>query len=131
MTLTVLYIDDNADNLSVTARALRLGGYASLLAPDGRSGLQAYEQHQPDLVLLDIGLPDISGLAVAKAILRQNPKVPIIALTANAMPADVQAIREAGCVDYIAKPMDVRRLLDKIDVQLGPVANSQANPAGE
>ncbi len=105
----ILYIEDNFENRILVKRVLEAEGYAVLEADDGPSGMQIAEQETPDLILMDINLPEIDGYEVT-ARLRQNPllaHVPIVALTANVLKGDRERSLAAGCDGYIQKPIDV------------------------
>lgn len=116
----ILYIEDNEDNLYMVSRRLRRKGYEVLIARDGAEGLAQAKSSAPALILMDLGLPVIDGWEVTRQ-LRAAPEtadVPIIALSAHAMPEDRERAFAAGCDDFIAKPVDFPRLIDRIDVLL-------------
>lgn len=116
----ILYIEDNEDNIYMMARRLRRKGHEVLIARDGAEGLVQAKSRAPALILVDLGLPVIDGWEVARQ-LRTAPEtaaVPIIALSAHAMPEDRERAFAAGCDDFIAKPVDFPRLIDRIDVLL-------------
>ena len=121
----VLYIEDNPVNALLVREMLAHRPAVTLsVAEDGRSGIASALAQQPDLVLLDMQLPDIDGHAVLRA-LRADPRTAAlrcVALSANATPDDVAAALTAGCVDYWTKPIDFRRFLEGIDRLLGPAA---------
>ena len=104
---TVLIVEDNAFNLKLLDDLLRAAGYNTLKATDGKQALRAARQFRPDVILMDIGLPDISGIDVTAEIRASDElkNIPVIAVTAYAAPEDEAAIRRAGCDDYIAKPI--------------------------
>jgi two-component system cell cycle response regulator DivK len=105
----ILYIEDNFENRILVKRVLEAEGYTVLEASDGPSGLRSAERQVPDLILMDINLPEVDGYQVT-AMLRQNPSlehVPIVALTANVLKGDRERSLEAGCDGYIQKPIDV------------------------
>src|SRR3954466_4934137 len=104
---TVLIVEDNAFNLKLLDDLLQAAGYNTLKATDGRQALQMTRQFRPDVILMDIGLPDMSGIDVTKEIRASDElkDIPVIAVTAYATPEDEAAIRRAGCDDYIAKPI--------------------------
>lgn len=109
---TILYIEDNPENRLLVRRILEAEGYAVTEAVDGPSGLEAVRASVPDLVLLDINLPEIDGYQLVGQ-LRQLPgmaSVPIVALTANVMKGDRERTLAAGCDGYIQKPIDVDAL---------------------
>jgi CheY-like chemotaxis protein len=114
MTHNVLYIEDNPDNMMLVQRALEARGYHLLQATKGKDGIDIAEKEQVDLILLDINLPDIDGYEVAKrlrsSVKRELARVPIIAITANALKGDAQKALEAGCDVYMSKPINIREL---------------------
>ena len=117
----ILYIEDNAQNMRLVRKMLKIGGYEMIEAMDGMTGLQLVASKKPDLILLDINLPDIDGLEITQR-LKSNPeldKIPIVALTANAMFGDRERIIEAGCDDYIAKPVSKKELLTMVKLYIG------------
>ena len=113
MTLaTILYIEDNDENRLLVRRILEAEGHTVREAKDGPSGLEMVRQGVPDLILLDMNLPEIDGYRMVKH-LREVPglaEVPIIALTANVMKGDRERTLQAGCDGYIQKPIDVDAL---------------------
>ena len=109
---SILYVEDNIDNLKLVSRILQATGFCFHGAPDGRAALAFLEEETPDLILMDINLPDIDGYAITRR-LRQRPElaeVPIVALTANVMKADREKSIAAGCDGFIQKPINVDRL---------------------
>jgi two-component system cell cycle response regulator DivK len=105
----ILYIEDNFENRILVKRVLEVEGYVVLEADDGPAGMQVAQQEVPDLILMDINLPDVDGYEVT-AKLREVPalaRVPIVALTANVLKGDRERSLEAGCDGYIQKPIDV------------------------
>lgn len=112
MTKRILYIEDNPDNMLLVQRAVVTKGYTFLPAVNGQEGLDMAMAERPDLILLDINLPDIDGYEVARR-LRANPNfatLPIIALTANALKGDADKALSAGCSGYMPKPISIRDL---------------------
>jgi two-component system cell cycle response regulator DivK len=112
----ILYIEDNPENRLLVKRILEAEGYTVEEAVDGSSGLQKASEVKPDLILLDINLPEIDGYDLAHQ-LREIPaldQTPILALTANVMKGDRERTLEAGCDGYIQKPINVDRLPDQI-----------------
>ncbi|MGE5248769.1 MAG: response regulator [Bacteroidota bacterium] len=106
---TVLYVEDNPDNRSLIRRVLEAEGYVVLEAPTARSALTALERGSPDLILMDISMPDMDGYTLTARI-RSMPvhaHVPIVAVTANVMRGDREKSLEAGCDGYIQKPIDI------------------------
>ena len=116
----ILYIEDNAENRLLVRRILEAEGYSVSEATDGPSGLETAAETKPDLILLDINLPEIDGYDLARRF-RNTPglqEVPILAVTANVMQGDRERTLEAGCDGYIQKPIDVDRLPDQIRAAL-------------
>jgi len=116
----ILYIEDNEDNIYVVSRRLQRKGYEVLIARDGAEGLAQAKSRAPALILVDLGLPVIDGWEVTRQ-LRVTPEtaaVPIIALSAHAMPEDRERALAAGCDDFMAKPVDFPRLINRIEVLL-------------
>ena len=112
----VLYIEDSIDNLVLVRRILRAAGFELLEATSAREGIAIAEQQIPDLILMDINMPEMDGLT-ATTHLRQNPAlshIPIVALTANLMRNVLDQALEAGCDGYIAKPITVDDLPKQI-----------------
>jgi CheY-like chemotaxis protein len=112
----VLIVEDNAANLLLARALLRRGGYRVSEARSAEEALDYLGEALPDLVLMDIQLPGRDGLSLAREI-QSNPRtenVPIIALTANAMQGDRDLCLQAGCADYIAKPIDAREFASTI-----------------
>jgi CheY-like chemotaxis protein len=113
---TILVIDDNPINLKLAAEVLIESGYAVIRAEDAEQALTLLETHLPHLVLTDIALPRMDGLALTRR-LKADPRfrhLPVVALTASAMKGDAARITEAGCDAYISKPIDTRTLADQI-----------------
>ena len=116
---TILYIEDNPDNMLLVQRALESRGYKLLKAVNGVDGISMAEGNMIDLILLDINLPDIDGYEVAQR-LRKSSKselvyIPIIAVTANALKGDAERALEAGCDVYMSKPINIRELWARIE----------------
>jgi two-component system cell cycle response regulator DivK len=112
----ILYIEDNVENRVLVKRVLEVEGYVVLEADDGPSGMRIAKQEVPDLILMDINLPEIDGYEMT-ARLRQVPslvRVPIVALTAYVLKGDRERSLEAGCDGYIQKPVDVDLLPTQI-----------------
>jgi two-component system cell cycle response regulator DivK len=122
----ILYVEDNVDNMTLVRRALESRGYEFLWAHNGASGIEMAENDQPDIILLDINLPDIDGYEVARR-LRNSGKsslvyVPIIAITANALRGDAEKALAAGCDVYMAKPINIRELWARVEGFLSTTA---------
>lgn len=117
MTKRILYIEDNPDNRLLIRRVLQAEGYEVVEAIDGQTGMQRAAEVQPDLILMDINLPEIDGYEVT-ARLKQLPglsRIPIIAVTANVMKGDREKTLAAGCDGYIQKPIDIDLLPGQIE----------------
>ncbi len=112
----LLLVEDNEMNRDMLVRRLKRAGYEVAIAVDGAEGVQMAFAEKPDLVLMDMSLPVMNGWDATRA-LRRDPRtsgVPIIALTAHAMPGDREMAMDAGCNDYDTKPVDFARLQGKI-----------------
>ncbi|MFS8117560.1 MAG: response regulator [Microcoleus sp.] len=108
----VLAVDDNYDNLELMTQILDLFGCECVGAIDGYTALSAAVDRPPDLIVLDICLPDIDGIELVKRI-KQNPElthIPIVAITALAKAEDRERILKAGCVEYLSKPFNIQDL---------------------
>jgi two-component system cell cycle response regulator DivK len=108
----ILYVEDNIDNRVLVRRILMAEGYRVLEAQDAREALQVVQQQKPDLILMDINMPEIDGYTLTARLKEMTSlsSVPIIALTANVMRGDRERSLEAGCDGYIQKPIDVDQL---------------------
>ena len=119
---TILYIEDNPDNRLLVKRALEARGYLFVGAANGLEGLDLATNQQPDIILLDINLPDIDGYEVARRIRALNTPytayVPIIAVTANALKGDAEKALAAGCNVYMSKPINIRELWARVEAFL-------------
>jgi two-component system cell cycle response regulator DivK len=113
---TVLIVEDTELNMKLFHDLLEAHGYATLQTKDGMEALSLARQHQPDLILMDIQLPEVSGLEVTKWIKEDEDlrSIPIIAVTAFAMKGDEEKIREGGCEAYIAKPISVGNFIETV-----------------
>jgi two-component system, cell cycle response regulator DivK len=117
MSKRILYIEDNPENRMLMRRVLMAEGYIVEEAVDGQSGMQKAAESPPDLILMDINLPEVDGYEVT-ARLKQLPNmlgVPIIAVTANVMKGDREKTLAAGCDGYIQKPIDIDLLPSQIE----------------
>lgn len=116
MPKTVLIVEDNDLNMKLFNDLLQANGYETLQTKDGREALGLARKHKPDLILMDIQLPEISGLEITR-MLKEDPDlkaIPVIAVTAFAMKGDEEKIREGGCEGYIAKPISVTSFLQTV-----------------
>ena len=117
MTKQILYIEDNSDNRTLVRRVLQAEGYSVREAPDSPTGLQMAAEQRPDLVLMDINLPQVDGYEVTARLkqLTGMSQVPVIAVTANVMKGDREKTLAAGCDGYIQKPIDIDTLSNQIE----------------
>ncbi len=116
ITKTVLHIEDNFDNRLLVRRLLQADGYEVMEAENAHQALDALKAIIPDLILLDINMPDIDGYTLTCQI-KATPalqNIPIVAITANVMRGDREKVFKAGCDGYIEKPIDVDRFTDQI-----------------
>ena len=113
----ILIVEDNEMNRDVLSRRLLRHGYDVLIAPAGLTGLELAQTDRPDLILMDLGMPDIDGWECARRLKTEltTSTIPIIALTAHAMLDDRQKALDAGCDDFDTKPIDFARLLAKMN----------------
>ncbi len=117
---TILLVEDNEMNRDMLSRRLKRRGFDVEMAVDGREGVEMAQAGEYDLILMDMSLPEIDGWEATRR-LRASPhteKIPIIALTAHAMAGDREKALEAGCDEYDTKPIELERLLAKIDALL-------------
>ena len=116
MAKTILIVEDNDLNMKLFNDLLQAHGYNTLQTMDGRDVMSIAHEHKPDLILMDIQLPEISGLEVTKMLKADDglKSIPVIAVTAFAMKGDEEKIREGGCEGYIAKPISVPTFLDTV-----------------
>ena len=117
----VLIIEDNPANMKLASVLLQTAGHDVLAAVDAESGLRLARDEQPDLILMDIQLPEISGLEVTKWLKddEELSHIPVVAVTAFAMKGDEERIRQGGCEAYISKPISVMHFLDVVRKHLG------------
>jgi CheY-like chemotaxis protein len=121
---TVLYIEDNPSNVELLASVLALRpGLQLVTAANGADGLVLARSRRPDLIVVDVALPDIDGFEVCRRLRADAAfaRAPIVALSANAMPADIAKGRAAGFNAYLTKPLDVPAFLAELDRWLGQV----------
>jgi len=117
MPKTVLIVEDNELNMKLFNDLLEAHGYFTLQTKDGVEALRMARTHRPDLILMDIQLPEVSGLEVTKWLKEDDDlrTIPIIAVTAFAMKGDEQKIRDGGCEAYIAKPISVASFMNTVE----------------
>jgi two-component system cell cycle response regulator DivK len=113
----VLIVEDNDLNMLLFKDILEVHGYQILQAKDGPAALLTARLHCPDLIVMDIDLPSMSGMEVAKQLKADDKlrSIPVVAVTALAMPGDEEMIRRAGCESYIAKPFSIVRFMQVIE----------------
>lgn len=116
--VTILLVEDNELNRDMLSRRLERKGYTVVMALDGREAVDMAASGQHDLILMDMSLPVLDGWEATRRIRAAGNKVPIIALTAHAMEGDEASALAAGCDDYDTKPVDLPRLLGKMEALL-------------
>ena len=118
---TILVVEDNELNMKLFRDLLEVQGYRVLQTRDGMEALKLARQHRPDLILMDIQLPGVSGLEVTKWIKEDDDlrSIPVIAVTAFAMKGDEERIRQGGCEAYLSKPISVATFLSTVKTYLG------------
>jgi two-component system, cell cycle response regulator DivK len=116
MAKSVLIVEDNDLNMKLFNDLLQANGYETIQTKDGREAMDIARKHHPDLILMDIQLPEISGLEITKMLKNdaELKSIPVIAVTAFAMKGDEEKIREGGCEGYIAKPISVANFLQTV-----------------
>ena len=117
----ILLVEDNEMNRDMLSRRLARKGYEVAIAIDGQQGIEMARSETPDLILMDMSLPVVDGWEATRQ-LKSAPEtqsIPVIALTAHAMAGDREKAVEAGCNDYDIKPIELPRLLEKIEALLG------------
>ena len=121
MAKTVLIVEDNELNMRLFNDLLKAFGYDTVKTRDGRQALPLAREHKPDLIVMDIQLPEISGLEITEQ-LKADPElapIPVLAVTAFAMRGDEQRIRERGCEAYLSKPISVTTFLETVRQFIG------------
>ena len=114
---SVLIVEDNMDTYELVNFILQKDGFDTFLAVNGRDGVDAAIKQKPDLIIMDLSMPEMDGWA-ATSLIKRNPTVksiPVIVLTAHALPGDRQRAMDAGCDQYITKPMDLEDLVRYVD----------------
>ena len=112
----ILYVEDNPDNVYMLTRRLKKKGFELIIAGDGQEGIDKAIEESPDLILMDLSLPTMDGWTAPAEIKKIEgvKDIPIIALSAHAMPEHRDRAIKAGCCDYDTKPVDIKRLLSKM-----------------
>ncbi|MFO0995334.1 MAG: response regulator [Alphaproteobacteria bacterium] len=116
MRKTILVVEDNELNMKLFEDLLQAHGYRIITTKDGKEALRLAKEHRPDLVLMDIQLPEISGLEVTRMMKADGDirHIPVVAVTAFAMKGDEEKIRQGGCEGYISKPISVSRFIETV-----------------
>lgn len=117
---TILIVEDNEQNMKLFRDILQLHGLNTLETNDGLQVMDITRKHKPDLILMDIQLPQISGLEVTRMLKQDNElkSIPVIAVTAFAMKGDEEKIRNGGCEDYLSKPISISKLIECVQKHL-------------
>ena len=125
----ILLVEDNHRNRDMLSRRLLRRGYEVVIAVDGESGLSLAESEAPDLILMDMSLPLLDGWEATRRLKADSTtcRIPVIALTAHAMSSDRDKALDAGCDDYDTKPIELPRLLEKIDALLGVTGDGETS----
>jgi two-component system cell cycle response regulator DivK len=116
----ILVVDDNLDNRTIIAQMLKLSGYHVVTASDGLQAIDLTEREAPDLVLMDLAMPGLDGWSATSRI-KARPQiahVPVIAVTGHVTRADIERALQAGCADYLPKPIDFETMLLKVRTML-------------
>lgn len=118
--MRILYVEDNDDNVYIVKKRLTRAGFTILVASDGEQGVAVATAERPDLILMDLSLPVIDGWEATRRLkaASETRHIPVIALTAHAMTGDREKALEAGCDDFDTKPVEMARLLGKIQALL-------------
>ena len=124
----ILLVEDNEMNSDMLSRRLARRGYDVVIAVDGGQGVEMARSHKPDIILMDLSLPILDGWEATRRVKagEDTRHVPVIGLTAHAMAGDREKALEAGCDDYDTKPIELDRLLNKIEALLG---RAKASPS--
>jgi two-component system cell cycle response regulator DivK len=127
----ILVVEDNEENRDSLSRRLQRRGFEVLVAPDGRVGVATAKAEKPDLILMDMNMPEVDGWEATRQIKADSAmsNVPVIALTAHAMTGDRERAMQAGCTDYHTKPIEFAKLLTQIETILRGGAAEAASVA--
>jgi CheY-like chemotaxis protein len=118
---TILYVEDNEDNIYMLSNRLQREGFTVVIGRNGSDGVKLANEEQPDLIIMDLVLPEMDGFTAANQLRNseQTRHIPIIALSASVLPEDQHKAIDAGCDDFETKPVAFPRLLEKIHHYLG------------
>ncbi len=113
----ILVVEDNIDTYELVRFILEKNGYETFLAMNGRDGVHATSKQKPDLIIMDLSMPEMDGWTATSLIKRDAgiPPIPVIALTAHALPGDRQRAMNAGCDEYLTKPIDLDQLVKSVE----------------
>jgi two-component system cell cycle response regulator DivK len=122
----ILLVEDNEMNRDMLSRRLARKGYEVSIAVDGQQGVEMAQSNAPDVILMDMSLPVLDGWEATRQLKNSDAtrNIPVIALTAHAMSGDRERALEAGCDDYDTKPIELTRLLEKIEAMLNRTAST-------
>ncbi len=117
----ILIVEDNMDTYELVRFILEKNGFDTFLAMNGRDGFHAASKQKPDLIIMDLSMPEMDGWTATRLIKSndQTSSIPLIALTAHVLPGDRQRAMDSGCDDYITKPMDLRELVEAVERWVG------------
>ena len=129
----ILLVEDNEMNRDMLSRRLQRRGYEVIIATDGEAGVTMARSEAPELILMDMSLPIIDGWEATRALkaAEETKHIPVIALTAHAMSTDRDKAIEAGCDDYDTKPIELPRLIGKMEALLARCGDKTSEPKGE
>ena len=125
----ILLIDDNAENRDWLSRRLERRGFDVIVAVDGRAGVATALAEKPDLILMDMNMPQVDGWEATRQVKAARPALPVIALTAHALTGDRERAIAAGCNEYHTKPVDFPKLLSQIETLLDQPVPAKAPAA--
>ena len=116
----ILIVEDNMDTYELVHFILEKNGFETFLAVNGRDGVTAAQKQKPDLIIMDMAMPEMDGWTATAQIKRDKnlSSIPLLALTAHALPADRQRAMDAGCDEYITKPMDLDDLVETVQYRV-------------
>ncbi len=119
----ILVVEDNMDTYELVRFILEKNGYDTFLAMNGRDGVNAATKQMPDLIIMDLSMPEMDGWTAIRLIKsdKRTSAIPLVALTAHVLPSDRQRAVDAGCDEYITKPMDLLDLVESVEYWLSKV----------